>query len=343
MDDGATESEDVKATAQIGVASAERQSVSRELVAYGIIEPSDQGTSAVSLSYDCVVRTVATTLGSRVSRGTPLVVVEPSPDARLQLDSARNIASLAARSFSSSRQRFELRLGTEDDLRAAEQAAEDSRLKVESLERRGLGDGDRTLAAPSDGIVVRLDAVPGTIVPAGTVIAAVARLDSLRARIGIEASDATHIRTGQKVTLVSLSRLGVPPANGKVGIVSVVADPGTGSLDVWVPLSSGEGWFPGERVEAHIELERKLALVVPAAAMLPDGGKEVVYTVKGGKAVRHLVQAGIRSGDVVEIIGSDISAGDAVVVQGNYELSDGMDVSLPGKATGAPDPSGDKR
>lgn len=326
--DTGDERDDVKATAQVSVVPAERQSVERELIAYGAVEPSGGGLSSVTLSYDCIVQSVTATVGSRISKGSTLLVVDPSPDARLQLESARSLATLAAHSLASSRQRYDLRLGTEDDLRAAEQGAQDAKLKLDSLESRGLGDGDRPLVATADGVLVKMDAAPGASIPAGTLIASVARSDSFGARLGIETSDAANVRPGQRVTLNSVSRPEFRRVESQVTSVGAVADPGTGTLDVRVPLPKGEAWYPGERIEAHFEVERRVALVVPSGAILPEGGADIVYTIKGGKAVRHVVQSGIHSGDVVEISNSDILPGDAVVIQGNYELSDGMDVSL---------------
>ena len=325
---GAGEPDEASATAQVSVAPLRNQSIGRQLVAYGSVESSDQGIHAVTLSYDCIVRTVTATAGSRVAEGSPLLSVEPTPDARLQLDSARSVAALAGRSLISSRQRFDLKLGTRDDLRAAEQASEDANLKVESLERRGVGDSGQTLLSPSEGIVVKFNAVPGATVSAGNVLVTVANAGSLRARLGIEPSDAGMIKAGQKVTLASVSRPGAVPVSGTVGSIDAIADPGTGSIDIRVPLAPGNEWFTGERVEGQIEVERKTALVAPASAVLPEDGKDVLYTVKNGKAVKHVVITGIRAGDQIEISGADLTAGDSVVILGNYELTDGMDVSL---------------
>lgn len=326
--DAGDDAADVKATAQVSVAAVKRQSVARELLAYGTIRPSAEGLSLVTLSYDCVVRSISATVGSRVAKGTPLMVVDPSPDARLQFDTARSATTLAGQSLASSRQRYDLRLGTEEDLRVAEQSADDARLKLQSLESRGLGDAARALVSPSDGVVMKIDASPGATVAAGTPIASVSNSDSLSALLGIESSDTSNVRPGEKVTLIAIGRPDAKAVESVVESIGAVTDPATGTLEVKVPLPKGGDWYPGERIEAHFEVERTTGLVVPSSAILAEGRDEVVYTTKGGKAVRHVVQPGIHSGDVVEISHSDLVEGDSVVVLGNYELSDGMDVSL---------------
>jgi len=337
---GSTEAGEAKPVAQVQVAPIVKEPIGRMLAAYGTVESSAGGAVAVTLAYDCVVRTVVATAGSRVAAGQLLARVAPTPDARLQLDSARGVATLAERSLAAARQRYDLRLATGDDLRTAEQAAQDARLKLESLERRGLGEAGGRLIAPVAGVVVKLDAQPGLTAPAGTVLATVAAFDGLEARLGLELSDAALVAAGQKVALTAVNRPKAVSVQSAVGSIGAVADAATGSLDVRVPLPEGSRWLPGERVQAAIEVERKVALLAPRGAVLPDGDQEVLYTVKGGAAVKHVVRVGISSGDQVEISGAGLEAGDSVVVQGNYELSDGMGVQVgdKGATAGGKDP-----
>jgi hypothetical protein len=73
---------------------------------------------------------------------------------------------------------------------------------------------------------------------------------------------------------------------------------------------------------------------------LPDDDKQVLYTSKDGRAVRHEVTVGITAGDLVEISGPDLKEGDNVVTLGNYELSAGMAIqpSAPKEKTEEPKP-----
>jgi len=68
------------------------------------------------------------------------------------------------------------------------------------------------------------------------------------------------------------------------------------------------------------------ALVVPRSAVLPDDDKQVLFTVKDGKAVRHEIKTGLVTDELVEVIGDNLHAGDSVVTLGNYELEDGMEI-----------------
>jgi multidrug efflux pump subunit AcrA (membrane-fusion protein) len=87
-------------------------------------------------------------------------------------------------------------------------------------------------------------------------------------------------------------------------------------------------------VQGAIEVERKSALAAPRSAVLPDGDKQVLFTVKDSKAARHEVTVGIAGDDAVEVIAKDLHAGDQAVTVGNYELEDGMAVQLAAGAGG---------
>jgi RND family efflux transporter MFP subunit len=324
----AADAGDAKPVATVQVTPLVREPIARILTAYGTVEASARGTTALTLAYDCVVREVRTALGARVAAGDLLLSVDPTPDAALQLGSARSLAALAARALASTRQRYELKLATDDDLRAAEQAAEDAALKLHSLEGRGLGGAGGAITAPVAGVVAKLDFQPGAIVAAGTTLAVIAGTAGLEARLGLEPSDADKVRAGQKVTLTPISRPGQAPVVSTVGSVGGLADAATGTLDGRVPVPAAAAWYPGERVQGDIELESETGLVVPRGAVLPDDDQQVLYTLKAGKAKKHVVQVGIAAGAKLEVAAPDLAPGDPVVVQGNYELSDGMDVQI---------------
>ncbi len=321
--------------AQVRVAPLRLQPISRTLRAFGVVEPSASGTQVVSLAYDCIVREVSAPVGSGVKAGDLLFVADPAPEARLELEDAREAREFAEKNVEAARQRYELKLATVDEFRAAEQSAEDARQKLESLQQRGLG-GTNRVTARAPGMVLKLDAQPGSVVPAGTPILILGDSNHLQARLGVEADAAPSLLAGQPVTLTAVDRPSSAMVAATIGTVGAAVDTGTGELAVLVPLKAGGDWLPGEHVRCEIVLETKTALVAPRNAVLPDGDSQALYTVVGRKAVKHTVRPGISSGDVVEVIGTGLGEGDLVVVEGNYELEDGMEVVVPQEAGAKP-------
>jgi RND family efflux transporter MFP subunit len=323
----APDSAEVKPVAQVQVVTLSTRPITESLSAFGLVEPSPSGSRAVALGYDVVVERVAVSNGATVEKGDLLMEVEATPDAKLAMGTARSDAKVAEEGLAAARERYDLKLATNQDVLAAEQAADEARQKLASLEARGQA-GDGRVMSPGAGIVVRLEAQPGAVVPAGTALATVAETGLLEAHLAVEAADAGRIRSGQPVIVAPTDRPDGAGAQGTVRFVGAAVDAVSGAVDVWASLPAGGSWFAGEHVEGAIHVQEKTALVAPRAAVIPMDGQEVLFTVKENKAVRHAVVVGIAEGDFVEVSAGDLHDGDKAVVLGNYELDDGMDVQI---------------
>jgi membrane fusion protein (multidrug efflux system) len=317
--------------AKVETTLLQRQAIAETLDVFGVIGSAPSAETMTSAPYDCVIRKINVDVGAPVAAGDVLMEIDPSPDTKLQLDSARSMQAMADKALAATQERYDLKLATSQDLLAAQQAADDGRSKLASLTARGLG-GDGKVTAAAAGVVSRLDLQTGSFAAAGTLLVAVAAGDGLEARLGVEVADIARVSPGQAVVLVSANRPEAAPVQSVVRVAGGAIDATTGAAEVRAPLPAGAPLLVGEHVNAAIELKKETsALVVPRSAVLPDGDKFVLFTVKDGKAVRHEVKVGITSGDLVEVIADDLAVGDAVVTLGNYELDDGMAVQAPGE------------
>jgi multidrug efflux pump subunit AcrA (membrane-fusion protein) len=83
---------------------------------------------------------------------------------------------------------------------------------------------------------------------------------------------------------------------------------------------------PGMNAVAHLQVRQiRDAVTVPAAAVFNVGGKDVVWLVRGGKAVQAPVSVGVAGQDRVEVL-SGVADGDRVVVRGTDKVKQGMDL-----------------
>ncbi len=321
--------------ARVEVAPLQQQAIARTLAAFGVVGSAPSSDVAISAPFDCLVRAVHVSVGSRVAAGDLLLEIEPTPDTKLAVASARTALTLAEKTVLATQERYDLKLATNQDLLAAKQAADDARLKVASYEARGLGGDGRILAATA-GVVSRLDLSPGALALTGTMLATVAAADKLEARLGVEIAQLAQVHAGQAVTLVSANRPDVPPVASTVRAAGGTIDATMGTAEIRVGLPAGAPLYFGEHVQAAIVIEQADGLVAPRSAVLPDEGKQVLFTVKDGKAVRHEVKLGIIAGDRVQVISDDLRAGDSVVTLGNYELTEGMAIQRDEKGPEAP-------
>ena len=321
----ATEEKAEKPAAKVEVVPLKRQEISQTLGAFGVVASAPSGDQTVAATYESVVRSVTASAGASVNVGDVLLEIDPSPESKLALESGRSASALATKSLAAVQQRYELKLATNQDLLVAQQAEQDARLKIASLEARGAG-GDGKITATIAGIVSKLDVTAGAIVPAGTLLVSVTSGEKFEVRLGVEAADLAQLTEGQPVTLLSAARPEVEAVTSTIRVVGKSLDATTGAAEIRVPVPGNAELLLGEHVKGAIELQKKETLVAPRSAVLPDDEKQILFTVKDGKAVKHEVKLGITSDDLVEVISKDLHEGDMVVSLGNYELEDGMAV-----------------
>jgi RND family efflux transporter MFP subunit len=314
--------------ARVTTSPLKRQTISRTLEAFGVIAVGPSGETAVTAPYDCTIRTVRVVVGTPVAANQVLLEIDPSPDARFALESARSTFGLASRTLAATQERFDLKLTTNVELLAAQQAEAEARLKLASLEARGLA-GDGVVRAAAAGVVTRRDLPAGALAATGTPLLTVSSDGQLEARLGLEARDLRDVSVGQAVMMTSANRGDGVEVASVVRSAGAALDAATGAADVRVPVPAGAHLLLGEHVIALIEVARKDdAIVVPRGAVLPDGDKQVLYLVRNGRAVKRAVTTGLANDTQLEVLGDGLQAGDAVVTLGNYELEDGMAVQV---------------
>src|SRR5262249_16803786 len=96
-----------------------------------------------------------------------------------------------------------------------------------------------------------------------------------------------------------------------------------------VTLPADTHWMLDVYVVGRIVKASAEALVVSRDAVLPqeEGGYEL-FTVEHGHAKKHEVRVGIENDRESQVLSDDLKAGDAVVITGNYQLEDGVEVKV---------------
>jgi len=196
---------------------------------------------------------------------------------------------------------------------------------------------DTRLTAPISGIVARRAIEIGATVAPGQPVFTIVALDPVRVRVGVPEGDVGHVTEGAAAT-VRIPALDTS-FTGRVSLIGVAADPATRSYTVEISVPN-----PARRLRAGMVAEATIttresrsALLVPASAVLHDGGVNgttVVYVLDSDAARAHArrVTTGIARGDSLEIT-SGITSGDQVVVAGQQHLRDGARVQPAGVNT----------
>ncbi len=190
-----------------------------------------------------------------------------------------------------------------------------------------------TIRAPIDGVLDSLHCHPGQTIAIGSPIGEVVDSRQVFASVWLPPGSAQSVRVGQAAR-VQLSDTRVPVADssaapeghgdmtGKVAYVGRVADPQTGNLPIRVLVDNPQGRLTiGQSLRVSIVVdERKAVLQVPAAAVLDLGEGPVLSVVRDGKTVVLHPEPAISHQGWIEVAGTDLKAGEPVIVEGGYNL-----------------------
>lgn len=301
--------------------------LTENITAYGSVIPAPGALQTESVPFESQVVQIMVSNGQRVSRGNDLCEIKPSPDTYLQMEQARQAYDLSRQSFQSMQRRFELRLATNEQLLQARQAMQQTQLRLESMQKRGIG-SPRIIHADVGGLIKQVYVQEGAIVSAGNPLMEIVAQNRLEVRLGVEPDNIKRVKDNQPVLI---SRVNVPAAaavTGQIRKISYGVNPNTRLVDVFVSLPAKADFLLDEPVSGKITIALSRGLIVPRTAVLPAGRRYSLFTVKDGRAVMHLVEVGLENARDIEVKSPNLQAGEPVVVLGNYELKDGMAVKV---------------
>ena len=187
--------------------------------------------------------------------------------------------------------------------------------------------GYARITAPFGGVVTARPAAPGTLVQPGAVLLRIAEIDRVRVQANVAAEDLAGIHVGSPVTIT------VPGNGGRAiaGHVSSVfpdasSQTRTAVVEAVVP-NPGHRLLPGAFAAMQIVKSAvRDMLLVPASAVVSQGGASSVWEAGGGTAHQVAVQAGATNGTLTAVSSDALRAGMQVVTHGQAGLADGTPV-----------------
>jgi membrane fusion protein (multidrug efflux system) len=194
------------------------------------------------------------------------------------------------------------------------------------------------ITAPFSGWVSLRNISPGAVVQAGTEIATISDLSSIKLDFQVPETMLPAIRTGQTIEAVSAAYPD-QPFRGQIATIDPVIDPNTRSVMVRARLPNPDRRLkPGMLLTVDIETAPRMSLSVPELAVIGEGDQRFVFTIAAdGTAKRIPVRTGLRSGGRIEIV-EGLRPGQQVVTEGVVKVADGMKVRLAGAENAAPGP-----
>ena len=267
--------------------------------------------------------------GDRVSAGQVLAELDGERlrlemlSARANLEQARGeyqrYTDLAARGLVSEAM-FE---GLKYDLAALEATYNLARLNFEYSKIR----------APIDGVITARYVKLGQSIDVAEEAFRITDTSELLAYLQIPQGELAKFSAGQAATLVvdAMPNATYPATIARISPTIDVRN-GTFRATAFVDNRSGE-LAPGMFARFSIAYEQHSdALVIPRAAIIEEDDQASVYVVADGAVARRVIQVGIESGNLVEVVGG-LAIDEEVVINGQASLRDGSKVLASNRST----------
>jgi len=260
--------------------------------------------------------------GDSVNKGQLIAQIEVSA-LKAALDQAEASFDLADKLYQRRKMLFERKvIATEElDRSANERALALTRLRRARVEyERGF------LHSPINGVIDHLFIDVGEFVDRGNPVADIVNVDKIKINVNVPELDVRYLRTGQKA-LVTIDAFPDRRLSGTIDFVAYKADPATKTFNVRVLIDNqARDIRPG--MIARLAFLRRVipgALVVPLFALVDKGGERIVFVEKDGVAYARTVSIGVIEEDRIQIR-EGLEAGDRVIVSGQREVEEGMQV-----------------
>ncbi|GED21761.1 MexH family multidrug efflux RND transporter periplasmic adaptor subunit [Halomonas halmophila] len=221
-------------------------------------------------------------------------------------------------------------LGTRAEAEDSRAQLRQAQAEVEALQAQL---EDYTIQAPFSGVVGFRQVSAGTLVSPGTELATLDQLDRMKLDFQVPATALGSLAPGMSLTATSAA---YPEASfqGEIAAISPRVDSVTRSASVRAILDNPERQLrPGMLMEVTVARRQRETLVIPEAALIPEGERHYVLVIQegeDGKTVeRRRVRVGERRPGEAEVL-EGLTAGDLIVNHGAERVRDGDAVRLLG-------------
>ena len=176
--------------------------------------------------------------------------------------------------------------------------------------------------APFAGQVGLREISPGSLVNPGNIITTLDDTSSVRLDFTVPEIFLGVLEPGLEISARSVAFEGREFA-GRVTTINTRVDPVTRAVTIRADLPNDDGLLkPGMFLTVRLAGQTRSRVMVPEAALVPEGDRQHVYLVRDERAWRTDVVVGRRMRGEVEIL-EGLKAGDQVIVEGTQKVANG--------------------
>jgi len=300
------------------------QLLSDKIVSTGTIIPDEE----VDLSFEASGKIVAIyfTEGTYVSKGDLLAKINDNP---LQAQLRKLEAQIPLAQDRVYRQRTLLAKDAVSQ-EAFEQVQTNLETLMADIDLVKANIAQTELRAPFDGLIGLRNVSEGAYASPSTTVAKLTKVSPLKIEFSIPERFSSDVKNGTTIKFnLDMSDGLTQTYSAQVYAVGSKLDLATRTLSVRATYpNSDKSILPGRHTWVEItKHEITDALTVPSEAIIPEMGKNIVFTYNNGVAQPKEVSIGIRTESRVQIL-DGLSLGDTAIVSGVMQLRMGMNVSI---------------
>jgi RND family efflux transporter MFP subunit len=276
------------------------------------------------------VKEVNFKLGDRVSKGKLLIQL----DDRLRflaLENAKLNLSRMEDEYNKTKNLFDGKASSETQLRDAKLNYESAKVTYEQAKKQF---EQTKIIAPQNGFITQKMVENGSFVNVGTQMAAIVDISQLKALVNIAEGDVYRIKQGQKAQI----KTSVFPGVSFTGEVSFISAKGDKAHNYPVEITINNQPSHQLKSGTFVTVEFNFggsgsALTLPKTALIGSAKDPKVYVVSNNIASLKKIILGRDFGNSFEVI-EGLKEGDAVVMDGQVNLTDGDNVTIINKEAG---------
>jgi RND family efflux transporter MFP subunit len=322
----------------VGAVPAETAAIRAVVHVSGVVAPAEGGEFLAVAPEPARIAEIAKAEGDAVNSGDVLVRFElPSATqdvARLTAELAGAQAQLENARINQERVRDFVERGfvPRRDLDVAGRELADAQATVERIRTAHVAalaaEGRAIVRAPFDGVVATRHHNAGDIVLSTSADAVLRVVDPRRLDVIASVPEADISRVVPGAT----ARIAGPPGGIPIGLTVVRRLADRVGPDGMMPFRLAFEQLPQLPVDTRVEIdidaeERSDTVLVPAEALVREGGETAVMIAAGSRAERRVVTTGIQDEQRIEIT-SGVGAGELVITRGHIGLPDGAAISV---------------
>lgn len=177
-----------------------------------------------------------------------------------------------------------------------------------------------TLRAPFDGVVANLFTKPYNAVDTSKPFCTLIGSQQLEAEFTVLESELPLINIGDRVQISPYADASLK-CEGRVTEINPLVDD-KGMVTVRAAVRPKGKLFSGMNIRVIVRREVEKSLVVPKSAIVMRSGRQVLFTLKGGKAQWNYVTTGLENLESCCLLEAEgLQEGDSVIVTGNLNLA----------------------